>query len=724
MNIKNLKIALIALVVVAVLGSFAFLKIQQVIKKNQIPSTPPIVSGQDSTSTALKKFKDYDEFKAFMSKQNLSASQFGARDAMMLTEGLGATTNVMSDISGKAVSNVMAPAEGGGGQADYSQTNIQVAGVDEADVLKSDGEYFYSLSDNNLYISKVYPATEAKIVSKTTFDSRPTSILISGNRLAVFGSDDRLYLTDMYRSFARRNQFSFLKIYDISDKSAPKLVKSLDLEGNYFTSRLIGSRLYLVANSFNYSIGPDLLRPRILEGDQELAGFNPEIYYFDRPYTAYNFTSVVSIDLNNITDSLKSQMYLVDAVQNVYMSNDNLYLTNTEYLNEQEIQLQVARDLFFSDLPADWQAKISKIEGADTDILSKEEKMMKIQGILEAYVNTLSEEAQNAWEEKFNAKLSERLQQLADELEKTGIYKIAIKDGALTYQSTATVPGTMLNQFSMDEYQGNLRIATTRSRSWLPGGDTNVQESYNNLYVLDSNLQIIGRLEKMALGERLYSARFIGNLGYLVTFKQVDPLFVIDLSNPASPQIKGELKIPGYSAYLHPIDDKTLIGLGVEMVDSGGGRMENKGLKISIFDVSDPQSPKEKFNYVLAGASSNALYDHHAFLYSSTKNLLAIPINDSKDNFNGFAVFKINSDSLELLKKISHSFKEAYSELLRSAYINDNFYTLSSRYLKINSLNDWSELGSIKFDLPQDNIMLPVDLPFSSSPGSPRPLIK
>ncbi|MDI6884716.1 MAG: beta-propeller domain-containing protein, partial [Hadesarchaea archaeon] len=167
------------------------------------------------------------------------------------------------------------------------------------------------------------------------------------------------------------------------------------------------------------------------------------------------------------------------------------------------------------------------------------------------------------------------------ETETTIIHKISIANGTIEYKSQGEVPGQVLNQFSMDEYQGYFRIATTTG--WM---------GQNNVYVLDGNLDIVGRLEGLAPGESIYSARFIGSRAYLVTFKKVDPLFVIDLEDPKNPRALGELKIPGYSDYLHPYDETHLIGVGKDTVDMGSFAWY-QGIKIALFDVSDPENPRE-----------------------------------------------------------------------------------------------------------------------------------
>ena len=205
----------------------------------------------------------------------------------------------------------------------------------------------------------------------------------------------------------------------------------------------------------------------------------------------------------------------------------------------------------------------------------------------------------------------------------TVVHKIAIKDGRITYIGKGEVPGTLDNQFSMDEYNNNLRLATTSSVYTNSG-----QYTYNNVYVLDGKMATIGSLTHIAEQETIYSTRFIGDRLYMVTFKRIDPFFVIDLSTPETPKILGKLKIPGYSDYLHPYDATHIIGIGKETTANEWGGVSVSGVKLALFDVSDVANPKQldKVQIGDAGSDSAALTDHHAFLFDRTKNLLVIPV--------------------------------------------------------------------------------------------------
>ncbi len=318
--------------------------------------------------------------------------------------------------------------------------------------------------------------------------------------------------------------------------------------------------------------------------------------------------------------------------------------------------------------------------------------------------------------------------------ERTIIIRISIKNGVINYQASGSVPGYALNRFSMDEYKEHFRIATTTGHV----SRLSMSTSENHVYVLDMDLNIVGGLREIAPGERIYSARFMGNRGYLVTFKKVDPFFVIDLSIPYNPRILGELKIPGYSNYLHLYDENHVIGIGKETVEADGGEFAwYQGVKISLFDVTNVQNPKERSKFIIGdrGTESEALYDPRAFLFSKNKQLLVIPIQlaeiDESKYPNGAApnthgeytwcgayVFKLSSYSgIKLRGRITHlddneltyNGNDYYSlhssfyskKVKRSFYIEDVLYTVSDYKLKANNLDDLDEISSV--DLLNEN---------------------
>jgi uncharacterized secreted protein with C-terminal beta-propeller domain len=319
----------------------------------------------------------------------------------------------------------------------------------------------------------------------------------------------------------------------------------------------------------------------------------------------------------------------------------------------------------------------------------------------------------------------------------TIIHKISINTGNVTYVAQGEVPGRILNQFSMDEYNGFFRIATTVDYNW-----ESETSSSNNIYVLDGSLKPVGKIENIAPGESIYAARFIGDRAFLVTFVQVDPLFTVDLSDPYNPRILGELKIPGYSEYLQPYDANHIIGIGKEVdptidaekVHTPGAIYYTAilGLKIALFDVTDIQHPVEEAKVVIGdrGSDSPALYDHKAFLFDREKELLVIPVSlyeitqEVKDRyvqsngttdltgtftFQGAYVYRLSLENgFELKGRITHQTAQdmqqtkdswywgsSNTDITRTLFIGDTLYTISGSMVKMNSLTDLGEQNSL-----------------------------
>jgi uncharacterized secreted protein with C-terminal beta-propeller domain len=266
----------------------------------------------------------------------------------------------------------------------------------------------------------------------------------------------------------------------------------------------------------------------------------------------------------------------------------------------------------------------------------------------------------------------------------TSVYRVDIAGLSIVPTARGNVPGWLLNQYSMDEKDGYLRVATTSG--WT--------DASNDVYVLDSNLNITGRLEGLALNERIFASRFIGDMLYLVTFRQVDPLFVINLTDPANPRLVGELKVPGFSAYLHPVDADHLIGVGM----IGGS------VKVSLFDISDPEHPSELSNVTIPGWSyTQALYDYKAVLYDPELKLLVLPIT-SYDNrtwnvTSAAYLFKVNGTKMESVGMLTVPQNEY---LMRAHYIGEFLYTITETSIRayqtsnlelVNKLvyQDWNE---------------------------------
>lgn len=600
------------------------------------------------------------------------ANFYKTQPIIELGEGLGLSPSPASGLSDSSLST------------EFSGTNVQVAGVDEGDTVKTDGKYVYYINDKKLFIALAAPAAEGKLLSATILkDITPREIYVSGDYLVVIGTSGYDYyyggrgqpVPTIIRPTV--NSVVTAQTWNIRDRFHPKLIRTVEAEGSLLSSRLTNGYVYLVLRGYpdNRIAYPatasknqgtpqtvPLLRDRrgaALTNDR--INFSPAVpcaqVQYIAPVEDVAFLEIFAVPVANPLGALGKKV-VFGAGDDIYMSKDNLYITS----------------------------------------------------------------ASNNWWR-------------ASSQEKTEIYKFNLRRNQINLVGSQTVPGTVLNQFSMDEYKGVLRLATTVGSNWQ---DNSLR---NNLYFFDADLNRIGWYEGFGPFERIYSARFVGNRAYIVTFRQIDPLFVFDVSSPYEPKELGRLKIPGYSTYLHPYDDNHLIGLGYDIPDTTASSklpLVEQGLKLSFFDVSDPKNPQEKFKETLgAGSFSQALYDHHAFLFSREKNLLAIPalvVQSSQGissfwsadtlSYQGLFVYKVDPvRGFQFKGGINHIPNFPISEndysgssgdvilkgmINRSLYIGNTLYALSMNKMTAHNLNDLSLLKEVIFE--------PVDYTFHRTP--------
>jgi len=445
----------------------------------------------------------------------------------------------------------------------HSETNAQVAGVDELDTVKNDGTYIYTITNNTVAIVLAYPITEAKLLAHVSVNGSLQGIFVDGNKLVVVSQQYQQYPLPytgtvqpamgasiaVYPIFLNYPQTTSLSIFDISNHSSPVLTTTLVVNGTLAGARLIGDYAYLVATQPVYCTGPILLPVNVVNGQALTTGI-ASVYHSDIADVANSFTTVVGINVTQTNPTPAAKIFLIGTSSNIYVSLHQIYLT------------------------------------------------------------------QPIW----------------SQVEQTAAHRISIDGASISYQATGTVSGHVLNQFSMDEYNGNFRIATTGysfNQAASTGGVSTTYVQQTNLYVLDSGLHIIGKLEGLSPGEMFYAARFMGDRAYLVTFQRMDPLFVIGLQDPTQPKVLGQLNIPGVSDYLQPYDETHLIGFGKS---STNVTWENaalfQGLKLSLFDVTDPSHPIDTSDYLVGdrGSDSPALTDHKSVLFDKSLNLLVIPL--------------------------------------------------------------------------------------------------
>ncbi|WP_052345879.1 beta-propeller domain-containing protein [Paucisalibacillus sp. EB02] len=559
-----------------------------------------------------------------------------------------------------------------------SSTNVQVEGIGEADIIKTDGKSIFFVRDGDIIITST-DKEKSSILSQIKIDNfYPQEIYVQDDLLITIGQKSEP-LREVEESELKGeigipepiyyNQTTIL-FYNIKNPSKPKQVREVSQEGSYNTSRILDGYLYVIANEHppyhilrseeDVEVRPFIKDTAVSEASTPV---DFEDMYFFPESKEEQFLMLTSIDLNDMEKEANMETYL-GASNQIYMSHDNLYVAVNKY---------------------------KELEETDTE--SKE------------------------------AETSEPAMDIAiwrPQDVDTEITQFSVDNGTLTYNASTLVNGTLINQFAMDERNNTFRVATTKD------GTTDEENlSTNNLYTFDSNLKPLGSVEGLAEGERIYSVRFMDNVAYMVTFKEVDPLFVIDLEDPENPSVLGELKIPGFSNYLHPLDENHVIGFGqnTKLIEEEGNsepRVQTDGIKISVFDVSDPTNPKEKFSEVIGQgwSYSELLYNHKVLFKHPTENLFGFPAvltetktvrkkdityEEDKVIFEGALLYEITPNGIKLMDTITHQgdFKEHpewLSEIRRIVSVDDTIYTFSWDTMKV-------------YDMDQKQILKTIELP-------------
>ena len=677
-----------------------------------ISSNNTAPSSLESTQT-LKKFSSQDELKAFLQKvaerQNAGygGHTFGGIVMDRATAPYPPANQLLPPSVGAPVPLSESPTYGSAG-VDFSTTNAQVYGVDEPDFLKNDGKYVYILSNDKLSIIDAYPAEGAKVILKVGLDVQGQSLqnmFLNKDRLVIFyqGQGEKYSIEEYgYIPTPIYSPTTHALVLDISDKENPKVVKNYEVSGYYNNARMIGDNVYFVVN--NNVDYPVPLLPTVMESSKSI--MTPDVYYFDNPEDYYTFNTVAALDI--FGGEINAETFMIGSASTIYVSEDSIYITylkNLPYPYYETHNKEKFFILIVPLLPEDVQEKIKSIENSNLD---PHGKWLQISDLLQDTYNKMPKDEKDKLFDKIQKALAEYESRIAQETQKTVIHKIGMNRLALKYSAKAEVPGRLLNQFSMDEFNNMFRIATT-SEFYTQQGSM----LYNNVYVLDENLKIVGSLEKIAPKESIYSARFMGNRLYLVTFERLDPFFVIDLSTD-TPKVLGELKMPGYSNYLHPYDEDHIIGIGKETIENKYGGIQALGVKVALFDVSDVHNPVTVGVYTIGdqGTDSEVLWDHKALLFDKNKNVLSIPIQTNMCNsqpakdictearfWRGFYVFGIDPrDGFTLKGKVEHSNIIDYDYVYqsRSFYIGDVLYTVAGNLMKMSDLKDMSEINHIK----------------------------
>lgn len=581
------------------------------------------------------------------SRLNGSPSRNGFGGFLMAPTAVGAMEDASAGEAGSAPT--------------FSTTNLQEAGVDEADVFKSDGVNFYIARGSSLRVVRAAPTQVLEEVGRLDLNVRIDSLYLDGTTILALGTEyggygpggPEIMMWPPYYTDSRTVVYQI----NVTDPAQPQLLKQVEFDGTLVSSRMLNDRLIVVL-----TITPDLPKQALEVAALSMDEVMPQVRSSAGAATdavtweqwlhpvddggGYYMTSVLTLNAADIEQTITSVGVMADC-STIYVSPNAVYLTDAEY---------------------DFSAGNSR--------------------------------------------------------EFTQIHKLAFaEDGAARYTASGTVPGRLLNQFSLGEHNGRLRVAThidaaiiiepllgDATVSDFPvaaavtnlSRDANAAPPYNGVYVLEQSgeaLVIKGYVDKLAPNETIYAARFLGDRGYLVTFLQVDPLFVLDLSDPAAPQVVGELKIPGFSDYLHPVGDTHLIGVGRSTQDSPWGAT-SWGVQLSLFNVSDPANPQAVEQLALGGSGSysDVSASHKAFsLYERNGDrFLALPVTLMSRNFSqawsGVVCYRVDlatgfSDVGELETVQDDPFGW-WLEWQRPAFIGDTLYAIASGGVRRASLAD------------------------------------
>src|SRR5918994_6591421 len=534
---------------------------------------------------------------------------------------------------------------------DYSGTNVQEEGVDEPDIVKTDGNTLFAVANGKLNAVDVGDPTPRLLDTLALDQTRTHELLLHGDRLLVLSRGG--YWAEPLPALAARiapfqEAQSVLSEINVSDPKRLRLVRTLTLDGSYVAARLVGGSARIVAASQVPEALPfkqpasgtkeDLeaatKRNRAVVASSRVSNWLPT-YRIRRAgakagkarplvqcrhvrrataFSGLGMLTVLTVDLTKGLEPVDSASVMTDG-RIVYASPESLYVATERW-----------------------------VDRPDPDTPNKPENGVR-----------------------------------------TEIHKFDISSPVKThYRGTGTVSGYLLSQWSLSEHRGVLRVVSTESPAWWgAGGET---ESFlTTLRQSGGALVQAGRIGGLGKGERVYAVRFVGDTGYVVTFRQIDPLYTLDLALPERPRVLGELKIPGYSAYLHPIGDDLLLGVGQDANEEG----RPLGTQLSIFDVSDLRKPTRLHTRHLGQGWSEAEHDHHAFLFWPRTGLVVIPFEQR-----AVGVRVGRARGIDRVGRVEH---DAQSPIRRSLVVRDGVLTVSDDGVKASSLATLAERGFVSF---------------------------
>lgn len=609
-------------------------------------------------SAAVEQFRNRTAFESYVAAGQRRA---GASLGWRVTSGFD-TARPVADTA--VAMEAGGPSGSSATPSRIAETNVQVRRLDEPDIVKTDGRNFYYAPAKRHYYpvepsprrdverdrspperepprTHVIDASDPDAPAAVSHINATGKLLQTGDRLVVFESNQVVG-------------------YDVSDSENPVEVWSHPLNGTFVTAREANGTVYLVTES-SAGLGTQCpIRP--LGADNAIAC--SDIY---RPGTQIPVDSTYSaFSLDAGDGSVQDAVSFVGTARNavVYMSPDALYVSYTQRADRAELVASYIEQ--FDRTPQSVRDRVDEIRSYD---ISTASKLREMRAAVQRWIQSLPADQRQQVQQAYHEGLSTYLGEHKRDFTRTGIVRVDVADGDLSVDSTGVVPGTPLNQFAMDQHDGTLRIATTIPRT----GDA---ESANDLYTLDAHsLDRQGSVTGMGDDQRVYAVRYVGDTAYIVTFRQVDPLHVVDLSDPANPVERGTLELPGYSSYLHPVDDETLLGIGEE-----GGRV-----KAVLFDVSDPANPEVADSARFDRDYSTVGETHHAFLMDRKHGVFVLPA--------GTESLVVNYTDLDLVTTI-----ETDQRATRTRYVGDSLYVFAGSSVTVVDETTWTETTTLSLN--------------------------
>ena len=574
----------------------------------------------------------------------------------------GLPTVLNTSAAGDAAGDGARPPAGSG---DFTATNNQTAGVDEGDRVKTDGSHLFVLAGDGIDVITAWPAAALATVAHISTAGEERALFLSGDRLTVVSQEYQWANPALpiivasgdgpaASSLVARCWYGFgqpqvvVTVVDVSNAAAPVVLETTRIDGRFIDGRDIDGRISIVTQA-----DVDIPWPTLVPLDDGKAYETRDAYR-------------ARVEASWSADVLPAWSTAAGGTT----TGGPLVVPGRTY-----VPVDPDTGTIFS---------ISTFSAGDA--VPGPDTTTSVAGVAaELYASTGSlyvsaTEVGNWWDP-------------ADSQTTTNIYRFDLEADGTPLAAMGAVPGTTLNQFSFDEdASGHLRVATT---TWNAGG------SGNHVFVLeadDGNLRTVGSVRDLAPGERIFSVRFVGDRGYVSTFLQIDPLFVIDLADPTAPTVRGELKVPGFSSYLHPLDATHLLGIGRDVDAETGTTL---GLQLSIFDVSDAAQPARTAMYTFAGNSwdswSAAQWDHRAVSWFGERGVLALPIQEGgwSASSNSLAVFQVGIGTTDTIDRVADIVHETFVD--RSLRIGNFVYSITTGDVQVHSFDD---LGTLVARVP------------------------